>query len=48
MHKINKYISEELEFSNQTINQMKSNSKNFINLLNLGEVLGNLIINFLI
>ena len=29
MHKINKYIAEELEFSNQTINQMKSNSKKF-------------------
>ena len=29
MHKTNNYIAEELEFSNQTINQMKSNSKKF-------------------
>ena len=31
MHKVKKYIAEELEFSNQTIKEMKINSKNFYN-----------------
>ena len=29
MHKVRKYIAEDLKFSNQTINEMKFNSKNF-------------------
>ncbi len=31
MHKINNYITEDLEFSNQTIKEMKLNSENFYN-----------------
>ena len=31
MHRINKYITEDLKFSNQTIKEMKKNSKNFYN-----------------
>lgn len=31
MHKINKYITEDLKFSNQTIKEMESNSKKFYN-----------------
>ena len=34
MHKIISYITEELNFSNQTIDQMKLNSKNFYNAIN--------------
>ena len=30
MHKVKKYIAEDLKFSNQTIKEMKINSKNFI------------------
>ncbi len=33
MHKINKYITEDLNFSNQTIEKMKLNSKKFYNLI---------------
>lgn len=33
MHKIKKYITEELQFSKQTINEMKINSKKFYNLI---------------
>tara|TARA_B100001029_G_C15028429_1_gene435208 strand:+ start:530 stop:1207 length:678 start_codon:yes stop_codon:yes gene_type:complete len=33
MHKIKKYITEELKFSKQTIDEMKINSKNFYNLI---------------
>ena len=33
MHKINKYITEELKFSNQTIKEMKINSKKFYKLI---------------
>tara|TARA_A100001011_G_scaffold179154_1_gene187919 strand:- start:5059 stop:5736 length:678 start_codon:yes stop_codon:yes gene_type:complete len=33
MHKITSYITEELKFSNQTIKEMKSNSKKFLNLI---------------
>ena len=29
MHKVKKYIAEDLKFSNQTIKKMKINSKNF-------------------
>ena len=29
MHKVNKYITENLKFSNQTIKEMKLNSKRF-------------------
>ena len=31
MHKVKKYIAEDLKFSNQTIQEMKINSKNFYN-----------------
>ena len=31
MHKVKKYIAEDLKFSNQTIKEMKINSKNFYN-----------------
>ena len=31
MHKVKKYIAEDLKFSNQTIREMKINSKNFYN-----------------
>ena len=31
MHKIKKYIAEDLKFSNQTIKEMKINSKKFYN-----------------
>ena len=34
MHKVTSYITEELNFSNQTIDQMKLNSKNFYNAIN--------------
>ena len=34
MHKITSYLTEELIFSNQTIDEMKLNSKNFYNLIN--------------
>ncbi len=33
MHKNNKYITEDLKFSNQTIKKMKINSRNFYNLI---------------
>ena len=33
MHMISRYITEELKFSNQTINDMKKNSKKFYNLI---------------
>ena len=33
MHKNNKYIAEDLKFSNQTTKEMKLNSKNFYNLI---------------
>ena len=31
MHKVKKYIAEDLKFSNQTIKEMKINSKKFYN-----------------
>ena len=31
MHKVKNYIAEDLKFSNQTIKEMKINSKNFYN-----------------
>ena len=31
MHKVQKYIAEDLKFSNQTIKEMKINSKKFYN-----------------